>query len=146
MSRRPAPPKKEHGIQNEVRNALCEVGMFFRANVGTAWAGNEVSRLPDGSVLIHDPRPFSTGLPPGFHDLFGAVPVTITPDMVGQTFALFTTLECKSAKGKARERQVAFAEAVERLGGRTGFVRCVEDALNIARGDLAAQGARRARG
>ncbi len=116
--------------------------MFFRANVGTAWAGNEVRKLPDGSVLIRDPRPFSSGLPAGFHDLFGAVPVTITADMVGQTFALFTTIECKSATGKARERQIAFASAVERLGGRTGFARNVDDALNIAHGDLAARGVR----
>jgi hypothetical protein len=138
-------PRLEHGIQNDVRNALCDVGMFFRANVGTAWAGNDVTKLVDGSILIRDPRPFSSGLPAGFHDLFGAVPVTITPEMVGQTFALFTTIECKSAKGKARERQVAFAGAVERLGGRTGFARSVQDALNVANGDLASQGGHHAR-
>lgn len=131
----------ERHVQNAIRNALCDVGIFFRANVGTAWTGNSIEKLADGSVLIRDPRPFSSGLPAGFHDLFGAVPVEVTPEMVGKTLAVFTTIECKSSRGRARAKQQDFAAAVESVGGRTGFARSVDDALNIAQGDLAHQGA-----
>lgn len=129
-----AAPKSEHTIQTDIRNALCDEGMFFRVNVGTAWASNDIVKLADGSLLLRNPRPFSTGVPAGFHDVFGAVEMTITPDMVGNKVAVFTTIECKSSKGKAREKQERFAETVADMGGRTGFARSVEQALNIARG------------
>lgn len=134
--RRPAkaPASREHGIQNEIRNALVDDGMFFRANVGQAWASNDTTKLADGSLLMRNPRPFSTGLPAGFHDIFGAVEVVITPDMVGQTVAVFTSIECKSARGAVREKQQRFADAVIRMGGRSGFARSVDDALKIVRG------------
>lgn len=127
--------RNEHTIQNEIRNALCDDGMFFRANVGTAWASNDVTPLADGSKILRDPRPFSTGLPPGFPDLFGVVPVVITPDMVGKTMGVATFIECKSASGRARQRQVDFAGTADMLGARHGFARSVEDALRIARGE-----------
>jgi len=130
-----AAPKQEHGIQNEIRNALCDEGMFFRANVGTAWASNDIVKLADGSLLLRNPRPFSSGLPAGFADLFGAVEVTITPDMIGQRVAVFTTIECKSSKGAARMKQGQFASAVIGMGGRAGFARSVDDAMRIVRGE-----------
>ena len=127
-------PQLEHSIQTEIRNALCDDGMFFRANVGTAWASNDIVKLADGWLLLRKPRPFSTGLPPGFHDLFGAVEVTITPEMVGSSVAIFTTIECKSSTGKARKRQQALADTVTAMGGRSGFARSVDDAKRIVRG------------
>ncbi len=123
----------EHAIQNTIRNALAGKGLIFRANVGQAWVG-EASRLPGGSVLLKNARPFSTGLPAGFSDLFGLVPVVITPDMVGKTLAVFTALEVKTAKGRASEQQMAFIRAVNDNGGRAGVVRSAEDALNIIAG------------
>lgn len=127
--------RSEHATQNDIRNALCDEGMFFRANVGTAWASNDITKLADGSLLLRNPRPFSTGLPAGFHDVFGAVTETITPEMVGQKVAIFTTIECKSSKGQAREKQERFADAVRDAGGRTGFARDVGTAVGIARGE-----------
>jgi hypothetical protein len=132
---RKATPQLEHGIQNEIRNSLCDDGVFYRANVGTAWASNDIVKLADGALLLRNPRPFSTGLPTGFHDLFGAVEVTITPEMVGSKVAVFTTIECKSSKGKARERQQALVDTVTAMGGRSGFARSVEDAKRIVRGE-----------
>lgn len=120
---------KETGIQNEIRNALAGQCMLFRANVGTAWTGNDIKRLADGSILIRDPRPFSTGLPPGFSDLFGLVSVTITPEMVGQKFAQFLAGEVKTLKGKAGEKQKNFRAAVTLAGGRADIWRSPEDAL-----------------
>ena len=131
--RKPA-GSSEHSTQNEIRNSLVDDGMFFRANVGTAWASNDVAKMPDGSLILRNPRPFSTGLPAGFSDLFGGVPTVITPEMVGQTVAILTVIECKSAKGPIRALQERFIAGVIRIGGRAGFARDVETARAIARG------------
>ena len=124
---------REHGAQNAIRNALAGKCLAFRANVGQAWTGSKIDRLPGGKVLIHDARPFNTGLPPGFSDLFGVVSVEITPDMVGQTVGVFFAAEVKSATGKASDRQAAFLGAVKRQGGFAGVVRSVADALKLLR-------------
>lgn len=123
---------KEHNLQNQIRNELAGQCLLFRANVGQAWTGSKVDKLPGNRVLIHDARPFNTGLPPGFSDLFGLVAVTVTPDMVGQKLAVFTALEVKAPKGKASELQGNFLQAVNDNGGRAGVVRSVEDAVRIA--------------
>jgi hypothetical protein len=120
----------EHALQNEIRNALAGRCLAFRANVGQAWTG-DVRRLPDGSILIRNPRPFSTGLPPGFSDLFGLVPVTITPEHVGQKLAQFFALEIKTPTGRVRPEQARFLEAVRRQGGRAEVARSAADALAV---------------
>lgn len=117
----------EHDIQNNIRNSLAGQCHLFRANVGTAWTGN-ITKLPNGDLLIKNPRPFSTGLPAGFSDTFGWVPVVITPDMVGQTFARFIAGEVKTAKGKTRPEQDKFLNAVNRNGGCGDVWRGPEDA------------------
>lgn len=132
----------EHTIQNTIRNALADDCFIFRANVGRAWQGVPVRGmahpitvvLNPGDVLLRKARPFDAGPPPGFSDLFGWREVTITPDMVGQRVAVFVGVECKSETGKARERQVAFVDAVNRSGGRAGFARSVQDARDIIEG------------
>lgn len=121
---------KEHGRQNEIRNELAGRCLTFRANVGQAWQGEE-HRLPNGDLLLKKPRPFNTGLPAGFSDLFGLVPVEITPDMVGQKIGQFFALEVKGPKGKPTDQQTAFLNAVEKNGGRAGVVRSAGDALMI---------------
>jgi hypothetical protein len=123
---------KEHGIQNTIRNALAGHALIFRVNVGTGWTG-DAKRVPGpgNRVLIENARPFSTGLPPGFSDLFGLVSVEITPDMVGQRVAIFTALEVKTAQGKPSPQQSAFLRAVNDNGGRAGVVRSPDDALAV---------------
>lgn len=125
---------REHAIQNEIRNALCDKGLIFRANVGQAWTGSEVKKLPGNRVLIEGARPFTTGLPPGFSDLFGLVPVVITPEMVGQTVAVFVAVEVKTARGRASEKQGNFLKAVNDNGGRAGVARSADDAVRILEG------------
>lgn len=120
----------EHAIQNAIRNALAGRCLLFRCNVGQAWTG-DAKRLPGGDLLLKNPRPFSTGLPPGFSDLFGLVPVVITPDMVGQKVAVFTALEVKTPKGRPTDKQAAFIQAVNDNGGRAGVVRSAEDAVRV---------------
>ena len=124
---------KEHSLQNEIRNALAGRALVFRCNVGQAWAG-DATKLPGGRVLLANARPFNTGLPPGFSDLFGLVAVTITPEMVGQRVAVFTALEVKSPNGRPTEQQLAFVKAVNDNGGRAGVVRSVDDAMRVVGG------------
>lgn len=127
--------RSEHGEQNEIRNALVDDGLFFRANVGRAWASNDITTMADGTMILRSPRPFSTGLPTGFADVFGMTPVVVTPDMVGKTIAVFTAIECKSARGKSRDAQERFIAAVVAAGGRAGFARSVDDAKAIVKGN-----------
>lgn len=133
---------KEHGIQNAIRNALAGRCKLFRANVGKAWQSNDVVKVPrqmpvvmgPRDVLLRNARPFDTGLPPGFTDLFGWVSVTITPDMVGMKIAQFIGPEVKDDKGKPSKLQVTFIDVVNADGGRAGVVRSVEDAERLVFG------------
>ena len=125
---------KEHGIQNSIRNELAGRCLLFRANVGKAWQG-DAKRLPNGDLLLKNPRPFSTGLPPGFSDLFGLVPVKITPDMVGQTVGVFVALEVKAERGSTSEQQDRFLKAVNDNGGRAAVVRSPDDAVRVVTGE-----------
>lgn len=123
----------EHAIQNKIRNALTDEGLFFRANVGRAWTGSKIERLTNGRVLIHDARPFDTGLPAGFSDLFGLTPLVIEPQHIGQTIGRFAAIEIKGKHGRASDRQKAFLTAIQREGGIAGTAWSVEDALNLIR-------------
>lgn len=122
----------EHKLQAEIRNRLAGECLLFRANVGRGWTG-DAQRLPDGSILIRNPRPFDTGLPPGFSDLFGINSTTITPGMVGQTVGQFCALEVKTSAGRLSDKQGKFLAAVERAGGVSGVVRSAADALKLLR-------------
>jgi hypothetical protein len=121
----------EHSIQNAIRNALAGKALIFRANVGSAWTGETITKLPTGDMLIKKPRPFNTGLPPGFSDLFGLVQVKITPDMVGQTVGMFYALEVKQPGKKPSPLQRNFLQAVNDNGGIAGRVTSPEEALQL---------------
>lgn len=110
----------EHAIQNEIRNVLAGRCICLRANVGQAWTGSKVERLRGRDIVIRDARPFTTGLPPGFSDLFGLVPG-------GRFFAL----EVKTDSGRVSDQQAKFLAAVERNGGLSGVARSPDDALRI---------------
>lgn len=132
---------KEHALQNGIRNALAGRALIFRANVGKAWQSNDVVKVPrqmpvvmgPRDVLLRNARPFETGLPPGFADLFGLVAVEITPDMVGQKLAVFTALEVKDG-ARVSPLQRNFINAVNDNGGRAGVVRSVDDAERLVFG------------
>lgn len=130
---------KEHTIQNAIRNALVDDGLFFRVNVGQAWTGEQVHRLPDGSVLITNARPFNTGLPRGFSDLFGIVPVAISHEHIGQTVGCFAAIEVKTQRGRVSHQQASFLRAVNDNGGLAGVARSPSDALCIIRGHTVAK-------
>lgn len=105
---------------------------LFRHNVGTGWVG-KYSRHAAGRVLIHDPRPLHAGLHKGAGDLIGWTPVVITPEMVGRTVAVFTSLEVKTARGRVSSVQQHWIDTVAGQGGISGVARSGEEALEIIR-------------
>lgn len=116
----------EHDIQNLIRLKFSELypnALLFRANVGQSWTGSRTRKNSDGSLTIFDPRPFTTGLPNGFSDLFGVLPG-------GR--ALF--VEVKGPKGKPSEAQVRFLETVRRVGCLAGVAKSMEDVIKIING------------
>lgn len=87
-----------------------------------------------GTCKAADGRFIRFGLCPGSSDLIGFTSITITPDMVGQTIALFTSIEIKTPSGRVTPEQQSFLDFVQRSGGRAGVARSVQDANNIISG------------
>lgn len=97
-------------IQNQIRVELSKAGyMVFRINVGKV-------RMADG-------RWFDTGVPKGFCDLFG-----FRPD--GQIFFI----EVKNEKGRVRDDQQKFMDAMRKRGALVGVARSVKEAMEIVNG------------
>ena len=105
----------EQQIQQHIRLACSNGGIrLFRNNTGT---------LKD-----QNGRPVTFGLAKGSSDLIGWRTVTITPEMVGSTVAVFTSIEVKSATGRLKPEQQQWLDAVQAAGGIAGVARSVEDA------------------
>jgi hypothetical protein len=108
----------EQRIQQEIRLALSRGPVrLYRNNTGTLWDQHG--------------RPVQFGLAVGSADLIGWRTVTITPDMVGQQVAVFTSIEVKSATGRLRPEQRQWLETVQAAGGIAGVARSVEDAARL---------------
>lgn len=73
-------------------------------------------------------RPVQFGLAKGSADLIGWKTVTVTPEMVGQEVAVFTSIEVKTPTGRIRPEQQRWMEVVRAAGGIAGIARSVEDA------------------
>ena len=107
----------ETDLQQRIRLALGQRPdlRLFRNNTGT---------LPDPRTG----RPVQFGLARGSADLIGYRTVTITPDMVGQQVAVFTSLEVKTPTGRIRPEQTNWLHTIKRAGGIAAIVRSVDDA------------------
>jgi hypothetical protein len=105
----------EQQIQQHIR-LTCSTGStrLFRNNTGT--------------LRDQHGRPVSFGLCKGSADLIGWRTVTITPEMVGQQVAVFTSIEVKAASGRLRPEQRQWLDAVQAAGGIAGVARSVDDA------------------
>jgi hypothetical protein len=88
---------------------------------------NQVGQLPDPRTG----RPVQFGLARGSADLIGWRTVTVTPEMVGQRIAVFTSLEIKTPTGRLTPAQHAWLGAVRSAGGVAGVARTVSDAVHI---------------
>jgi hypothetical protein len=88
---------------------------------------NQVGSLPDP----RSGRLVQFGLARGSADLIGWRTLVITPEMVGQRVAVFTSLEIKTPTGCLAPAQRQWLHAVEGAGGIAGVARSVADALQI---------------
>ena len=122
---------QETNIQNQIRLAVAQAGATtFRNMTAQGWAGKVVDR-GTGYVTIANPSPLIAGLCVGSSDVIGWKPVVITPDMVGQTVAVFVALEIKTPVGKASTEQLRFVQAVQKAGGIAGFPTSADEALEL---------------
>lgn len=120
---------KEADITNPLRVAASRLGArLFRQNTGLGWVGRIVSKT-DRTVTLADPRPLHAGLCVGSSDVIGWTPVTVTPDMVGQTLAVFTAIEVKTKGVAVTKEQRAFVEAVASAGGIGAVAFSTEEGL-----------------
>ena len=108
----------EQTIQQHIRLA-CSKGncRLFRNNTGTLRDANG--------------RPVQFGLCKGSADLIGWTTRTVTPEMVGQKIAVFTSIEVKSTSGRVKPEQQAWMQAVAAAGGIAGIARSVGEAMDI---------------
>ncbi len=88
---------------------------------------NQVGQLPDPRTG----RPVQFGLARGSADLIGWRTIVVTPEMVGQRLAVFTSLEVKTPTGRLTPAQHNWLRAVRSAGGVAGVARSVGDALQI---------------
>ena len=104
----------EQSIQQHIRLA-CSKGdcRLFRNNTGTLRDANG--------------RPVQFGLCKGSADLIGWTSRTITPEMVGQKIAVFTSIEVKSTSGRVKPEQQQWLAAVQAAGGIAAVARSVAD-------------------
>lgn len=113
--------ESEQSIQQRIRLA-CSRGpvRLYRNNTGT--------------LRDQHGRPVTFGLCVGSADLIGWTTRTITPDMVGQQVAVFTSIEVKTPTGRLRPEQQQWMAAVQVAGGIAGVARSVEDAERLTGG------------
>ena len=129
----------EQHIQQKIRLALGSGPVrLFRNNVGTGWAGQatKIQRrgmvaVEPGDVIVRQGRPLHAGLCKGSSDLIGLRSITIGPEHLGQTLAVFAAVEVKAPTGRATAEQQAFIATVAAMGGLAGVARSVEDAAQI---------------
>jgi hypothetical protein len=108
----------EAQIQSEIHRALGS-----KPNI-------RIFRNHVGAVRDERGRVHSFGLQKGSGDLIGWVSLEITPAMVGQTVAVFLSVEVKSATGRTRPEQETWARIVNAKGGIALVARSVADAEN----------------
>lgn len=110
----------ESNILRSVLLAASRFATVFRNNCGVAWSQRDNRAVP-----------VRFGLTPGSSDVIGWTPITIMPEHTGQTVAIFTAIECKSATGRATTQQSNFLQAVANAGGISILARSDSDVTGI---------------
>ena len=111
----------ENDIQKQIMDAAANLDgvTLYRNNTGAAKMGKRWVKF---------------GLCKGSSDLIGWTEVEISPDMVGETVAVFTAIEVKKPGGKTTYEQIEFGDSVIRAGGKFGVAESVDEALDIVEG------------
>ena len=84
---------------------------------------NHVGRVQDQYARWH-----TLGLCVGSADLIGWRAVTVTQEHVGQTLAVFLSIEVKTDKGKPSTEQLRWQKVVKQHGGIAMIARSAEEA------------------
>ena len=130
--------QQEHDIQNAIRLHVSQHGLatLFRGNVGQAYTGNpaDITKKPDGTVIIKNARPFKSGLPMGWPDLFGFRLTEITPEMVGKELPVFCAIEVKRPGKHPTEVQENCLGYLKNNSCLAGVATSTEDAERILKG------------
>ena len=122
-------PNKSEGA---VMRTLLVYAAEFKARLFRNQVGHYVVAQDDCKSCQRFGRRITSGLCPGSSDLIGWMPVMITPEMVGQTFARFVAVEAKREQGGTlQENQRAFLAQLERDGALAGVARSVGDLEEI---------------
>lgn len=126
---------QEHDIQNAIRLHISKYGLatLFRGNVGQAFTGspNDITKKPNGTVIIQNARPFRSGLPVGWPDLFGFRLIEITPEMVGKELPVFCAIEVKQQGKHPTVAQKACLNYLKDNGCFAGVATSPEEAESI---------------
>ena len=123
----------EADITNPILKEASRMGArLFRQNVALAWVGKQIKRTPT-TITLENSRPLHAGLCKGSSDVIGWTPVLVTPEMVGQTLAVFTAIEVKAGRVPVTEEQERFVAAVVAAGGIGRVVRSVAEAVAALR-------------
>lgn len=105
----------------------------FRNNVGLAYQG-DVATENHPLITLRNYRRVHYGLANGSGDLIGYRSIKIIPEYIGRQLAVFTSIEFKSAHGRATESQVNWAAQVIKAGGIAGIVRSADEAIEVVYG------------
>jgi hypothetical protein len=89
---------------------------LFPNRVAKAWVG-QLRSYANRRLELLNARPLEAGFGVGSSDLIGVTRVTITPEMVGRTVAVFTAVEVKVGKDRLSKEQIAFLALVKGWGG-----------------------------
>ena len=93
---------------------------MLRVNSGTFWQGTRVWDARRNQYILTDIRP-AAGAPKGTSDLIG----------IRRGDGKFVAIECKTPRGRLREDQKLFIDAILKSNGIAGVARSAEDALKI---------------
>ena len=102
---------------------------LFINRVGKGWVGIVTARTAN-TITLQQPRPLEAGFGKGTSDLIGCTPITITPEMVGRTLAVYTAVEVKSEHGRATAEQLNYIKMVKQWGGIACVARSADDVFN----------------
>jgi hypothetical protein len=121
--------------ERDVSNPETDLQQRIRLALGTRpdlrLYRNQTGALPDPRTG----RLVTFGLARGSADLIGWRTITVTPEMVGQQLAVFTSIEIKTPSGRITPQQRNWLHAVRTAGGIAGVARTIPDALRIVTED-----------
>lgn len=121
---------KESDIQSQIQIALSQAGFYnLRVNSGQFWGGEVLSH--DGQMLLLKHPTKIMGAVAGTSDIIGCVPVVITPDMVGQTVAIFAACEVKRPGERPEKHQERYLALMRSRGAIAGWATSPQEAVNL---------------